>query len=168
MIELVPLLLHQLQKHLNKIPSDSATQAAIIHHYNVLSNGRVASDKRAINIHLAKLHKKIEYQSLTMLTEQWNMDLKHAGKNRQIQLAESTDPRGQTVLADLVWTCAQSGRAAKRSDHAIRTLPNSDDGARSKFGWPGRCAAPPLEAYVGLRCAAWKLSSHFSSIERWN
>ena len=88
MIELVPLLLHQLQKHLNKIPSDSATQAAIIHHYNVLSNGRVASDKRAINIHLAKLHKKIEYQSLTMLTEQWNMDLKQAGKNRHIQLAE--------------------------------------------------------------------------------
>lgn len=61
MIELVPLLLHQFQKHLYKIPSDSAAQAAIIHHYNVLSNRRVASDKRTINIHLAKLHKKIEY-----------------------------------------------------------------------------------------------------------
>jgi hypothetical protein len=63
MIELVPLLLHQLQKHLNKISSDSAAQAAIIHHYNVLSNRRMASDKRAIDIHLSKLHKKIEYGS---------------------------------------------------------------------------------------------------------
>jgi hypothetical protein len=38
MVKLVPLLLHQLQKHLYKISSDSAEQAAIIHHYNVLGN----------------------------------------------------------------------------------------------------------------------------------
>jgi hypothetical protein len=45
MIKLVSLSPHQLQKHLYKVPSDSAAQAAIVHHHNVLGDGRMVSDK---------------------------------------------------------------------------------------------------------------------------
>jgi hypothetical protein len=45
MIKLVSLLLHQLEKHLYKVPLDSAAQAAIVHHDNVLGDGRMVSDK---------------------------------------------------------------------------------------------------------------------------
>lgn len=59
MIKLVSPSLNQLQKHFNKISTNSATKTTIINHEDVLIRGGMTGNQWTINIHLTELQGKI-------------------------------------------------------------------------------------------------------------